>query len=1504
MRLLLIFLISLPLFSQPWMENLTDEQRNNYFEIQNSFNEWVKDKDQSEKGQGIKQFKRWEYFWKNRIYSDGSFPTGKELDLLFEKSKNKNNPTLQSADQWKFIGRTTSPGGYNGLGRINVVKEDPNNSNIWWAGAASGGLWKTTNKGQSWTTSTDNTNNLSTIGISDVEIHPTNSSIMYLATGDRDANNTYGVGVLKSTNGGQSWNTTGLSYDVSNFRIVNRILIDPSNNNKLFAAVNNGVYISTDAGSNWNRTLQGNCKDIEFKPTNSQVVYATVHANPGKFYKSTDGGSNWTEITNGLPNSDIRRIEIAVTPADNDNVYLVASKNNNGLRGVYLSTNSGDSFTLLADSPNMLSHSIDGSSSGGQGWYDLAIAVPNNDKNTIFVGGVVTWVSTNLGVDWELSNFWYNTGGVPTVHADQHDFHFTKDHTFLVGNDGGVYASTNKGDTWQWLSEGLGITQYYKISASPETLDFLIGGSQDNGTMIKKKNGSWDDAVGGDGMKCLFDPTDEDIVYASIQNGDPLVKSTNGGNSFKRINDEDNDNEYDDITDNGPWVTPYDLDPSNTNIMYVGMQNIWKSTDGGKTFAKKTVSNNNSFVEVYVSKKNPNYVYALTSNQFFRSTDKGESWTGVARPGSTSASDFCIHPNNENILWATNGNWNGSSKVFYSTNGGDSWDNISSGLPNLPINCILYEDENVNRIYIGTDIGVYYRDDNTNAWTEFSEGLPRVIVDDLDINKANGRLYAGTYGRGFWFRDLSIELDEPVLKSPISGTKNLNFKSSNFSWSSVELATSYHLQIAKSSNFLSVDYENLSVNDTTLNVQDLLPNQQYFWRVKAKAGLSESDWTSAWNFKTSIGTTSLLLPDSSSFNNSLTLTLSWEPISGANSYKVQLSTTPNFSQIDFDLTSNSTSREIVGLSHNTKYYWRVAGVGSDGDGDWSGTWNFTTILATPVHNQPANDSRNNNFDLTLMWASVFGAQTYDIQVDDDPEFNSVDREISGHGLVELDIVELSPATKYYWRVKAHNTTSNSDWSQAWSFITKLLNNTLILPLNDSTYLDTDVKLVWNNVDKGDTSTIQLSDNFTFENIVIEENTSDSTLDITELDYNQLVYWRVKSFSNFGMNDWSEIFNFTTKLEPITLTSPGNNLENVNPNIELKWTVSDGATKYLVQLSDDEDFENIIHEDYSNTNSYVYLVQNNKVYFWRVKAENDNNESDWSEEFTFSTPIENPVLTSPANNSIIDETTLELEWRTITGASEYQVFLSESNQFTSNILSNNTTSQNKFSVDNLEFDKDYFWRVKATVNGNETDFSETWKFRIEKTLIIPAKVTLKLPVNGAIDLDTLTVQFEWEASTNASSYDFELAESNQFSNITSSKNDLTVTNHTVQNLISNKQYFWRVKAKSQDGEADFSDIWSITTIKPETTNSVNIANFNGNEYKIYPNPAKEVIYIETKDIFEIDKIEIYDVNANQVLSFNPSFDKIQKIDLSGLSNGIYVIKLQKDKDIQLLKFIKE
>lgn len=1505
--MILFYLLLGTLFSQPWMDNLNEQQQQNFYEIQKSFNEWVKDKDVNQRGIGIKQYKRWEYFWQYRIYEDGSFPTGRELFEAMQSIQKTKGPTLQNSGQWQFNSRTSSPGGYNGLGRVNVVKEDPNDSDIWWAGAASGGLWKSTNRGQSWTTNTDNMDNLTTIGVSDILIDPNNTNIMYIATGDKNHLSYHGVGVLKSTNGGQTWNTTGLSFAPVNQRTIGRMAMNPSNTSHIVASSSGGIYVTTNAGDSWERTLTNNTKDVVMKPGTPNTLYATSYQNPARFFKSTDGGTNWTQITSGLPGSDVRRMEIAVTEDEPNNVYVLASAGNNGLKGVYLSTNSGDNFTLLADTPNMLSGNKTGDATGGQGWYDLTIAVPNDDKNTIFIGGVVTWKSTNLGADWKLNNFWFNIIEAPTVHADQHFFRFANDGTLLVGNDGGVYASTDKGDTWLWRSEGLAITQIYKIASSQQTNDHFIFGSQDNGTMLKRKNGTWTDSYGGDGMKCLFDPTSDNTIYASIQYGNPIVKSTNNGGNWRRINDANNNNEYDDIDETGAWVTPFALDPSNTDIMYVGMDNIWKSTDGGVTFQKNVVSNGNKFTEIYVSEKNPNYVYACNSNQLFRSTNKGADWTQLTRPGTQSTTDFCIHPDNENILWATNSGWNASNKVFYSTDGGANWSNISSGLPNIPVHCVQFQKNKDNRIYIGTEIGIYYRDDNSGGWIHFSDGLPNAIVRDLDINEKDGRMYAGTYGRGAWFIDLDLEIDTPILAAPLNNTKNRNLSGVQLSWNTVPIATSYHIQVSKNSNFSTIAFENTNVTGNSIQVNSLDYYTDYFWRVKAKAGGNESDWSTTWIFKTKIGLTSLVSPSNDKYNEPVDTEFSWSQVTGALKYYIQVSTTSDFQTLVKNDSTNNVKLFQNGLAHNTKYYWKIKVLGPDGEGDWTAPYSFTTKLASPELNIPLNNSNNINKNTKLEWSSVNGGQTYDVQISENPNFNNLAKNIAGHGLIDLDVEDLKYATQYYWRVKSHNSTSNSEWSEVWEFKTKLAPSGLVFPPNDSNYIDKQISLQWSEVDKGEEFNLQVSESQSFQNLIADEELTSTNFGLDDLNYNQKLYWRVKASGTFGESNWSDFYSFRVKLEQPSLSNPLNEADDIELNSTLEWEQVPGANLYTIQISETDDFSAILVEDIISNNSFNYLFSNNKVYFWRVRGLSDENKSDWSEVYTFSTPIEKPILLSPANNSELNSNDLTLTWRLINSATEYYIDIATDQEFNNILVDGLSTTEDKFSPNDLEFGNTYYWRVSAKINNNVTDYSDIWSFELKRDIVLPSNFVLTSPENGSIDIDTNSIKLTWESAENANRYSVEVADNEDFNSTLFDDNSLIETEFNLTNLESNKKHYWRVKAFNDDGESDFSEVWAFTTIKADPNSGVNYAYFNGKEYKLFPNPAEDYIYLEvSKGVIEFDNISVYDLNANLISQFNLSSQNTNKfiLDISKFSSGAYLIKLNKENETIMLRFIKD
>ncbi len=777
MKKALILLIVMFLFSfqnswsqesQPltWTMMMKDPNVN-FYDLQKAFYKAWEGKEIT-KGKGYKQFKRYEAFMAPRVYPTGFLPTetiSKELSALVTNSQKS------AAGNWTAMGPTNVPANglsypSAGIGRINCVRFDPQNNNNIWIGTPGGGLWKTTNGGTSWTSNTDN---FATLGISDIAIHPTNSNIMYLATGDFDASDTYSIGVLKSIDGGATWQTTGLTHATSSRNRIGRILINPTNPDVLLLATNSGIMRSANAGTSWTTIVSGIFTDMEFKPGDPNVVYAASYANTtsARMYVSTNGGTSFTVAT-GIPTSDALRISVAVTAANTAVVYALVCNNDAGYKGLYKSTNSGASYTLVNSSPNILSGDELGADAGGQGWYDLTIAVSPLDANLIYVGGVNAWKSTNGGTSFSITGHWYsgNSGALPFLHADQHYFEFQPaSSTIFSGNDGGIRKSTNGGTTWTDLSNGLQISQFYRVSIAKTNSEIVFAGAQDNGTNRYNAN-VWQSVLGGDGMQPLVDYNNANIVYSAIQYGD-IRKSTNGGSSYTSIKPA--------AAPDGAWITPYVLHPTTSSTIFAGYNEIYKSTNSGSSWTTITsnLSNGDLYEVLAIAASNANVLYAGTNNKLFKTTNGGTSWTSIVTGlpvSQASITSIAISNTDANKIWVSFSGYVASAKVYFSSNGGTSWTNVSTGLPNIPVNTVEFQNGSDDAIYVGTDVGVYYKS-NTVAWTSFMTGLPNVKVQDLDIHYATGKIRAATFGRGLWQSDLyTAQVAAPVANFSANNT--------------------------------------------------------------------------------------------------------------------------------------------------------------------------------------------------------------------------------------------------------------------------------------------------------------------------------------------------------------------------------------------------------------------------------------------------------------------------------------------------------------------------------------------------------------------------------------------------------------------------------------------------------------------------------------------------------------------------------------------------------------
>ena len=401
--LALCFGVSAPGWAQSWMSSMQNNPNPNFFEIQQAFYQYWQDRP-IQKGKGYKPFKRWEWYWQKRVNPDGTFPDPAQIVAgIDEYNQLANNTANRSVmmPTWTSLGPSSTNGGYAGLGRIQSIAFDPNNSNIIWVGSPGGGLWKTTDGGTSWTAMGDQ---LTILGVSGIVITPSNPNIMYLATGSGDSYETRSIGVLKSTDGGVTWNATGLVFSQSSYTVIRKLLMDPNDENHLIAATSNGLRRTTDGGTTWSNVQSGDFFDVEAQPgAASNNFYASTAS---QIYRSTNNGSTWTSVQTI---SGSGRIALGVSNADNTVVVALCSDaSSSGFLGLYRSTNSGASYTLQSSTPNLLGYEADGSDSGGQGWYDLVVTLDPTNASIVFVGGVTNWKSTDGGVNWTHITHWYN----------------------------------------------------------------------------------------------------------------------------------------------------------------------------------------------------------------------------------------------------------------------------------------------------------------------------------------------------------------------------------------------------------------------------------------------------------------------------------------------------------------------------------------------------------------------------------------------------------------------------------------------------------------------------------------------------------------------------------------------------------------------------------------------------------------------------------------------------------------------------------------------------------------------------------------------------------------------------------------------------------------------------------------------------------------------------------------------------------------------------------------
>lgn len=717
-----------------------------------------------------KQFNRWRHFWETRVLPNGDFPSPELYYNAWKQMKEETNNLkrtnkLLSMPEWKEIGPLADPPGSGvnaGVGRINVIKGNPNNLNEIWAGSASGGVWKSTNGGKKWTPLAQ-TEFLS-LGVSDIAIAPSNPSVVYVATGDNDGAISsfkfYSIGIIKTTDGGKTWDLTGKKFSTSNSNLVTKIWVHPDNENIVIAASNKGIMKSTDGGETWEyKTAEMHLSDLKQKPKDPNTLYASsmsMNVSSGVtmknfIFKSTDCGETWTQIKEI---EGARRTCMGVSDAMPDVLYVLSSNNDGGFLSLISSDDAGETWyntnLFSKNKKNYLDWGDAGRTTKGQGYYDLALAVDPKDPNKLFIGGVNIWYSTDAGLTFKLVAHWYAGYEAPYVHADIHDLRYVGNRLY-AGHDGGIDYTENSGTGWTAVNDGLAITQFYKFDNSKQNPYLILAGAQDNGTRgYGFTANQWSYVNGGDGMDCAIDPSDDKTYYFSVYNGS-FYRTTPQKSKVSIFSPTIVYNKFKEI-DTGSWVTPIAIDQKYPENIYIGYTNLYKSKDKGTNWEKLTnikysPSNLFDIVRAY-----DNYVYAATSSKLTISSDGGATLKNITVPGSGSIVDICINQENPEIVYIVRTGYAEKNRVLRYD--GNEWLDLTGNLPKMPINCIFHQSNNNDRIYVGTDIGVYTCTKNVPFYTRWGTGLPMLCITDLDIIESIGKLRAATYGRGIWEVDL------------------------------------------------------------------------------------------------------------------------------------------------------------------------------------------------------------------------------------------------------------------------------------------------------------------------------------------------------------------------------------------------------------------------------------------------------------------------------------------------------------------------------------------------------------------------------------------------------------------------------------------------------------------------------------------------------------------------------------------------------------------------------
>ncbi len=714
-----------------------------------------------------------EYFYLQRSYGS----PGVNVDAALWKAFDRVAASPQSALYKPFAASNTwiSEGPVNIGGRMRSVVVHPTEPNTLFSGGAAGGVWKSTDLGLNWTPLSDNQPRLA---VGAVVIDATNPDIMFAGTGEpistsfgRSNGSPFydGVGVLRSGDGGQSWNLLPWPSASS---AIHRIALHPFSSDTMLVGTIDKMYKTTNRGETWVNVLSGVITEVMYKPGDPSTVYAAIGNNGGGsingVYVSRSGGDrfSWRKLDVNFSAADsCGRIVMAIPATNPDRIYAAVALNRGmvsddaDFKGIFVSNDGGESWLRK---PSAIANSF----TRGQAYYDLCIAASPSDPNIVFLGGIDMYRSTNGGDGFAKASRWelrtVDKTNPAYVHADQHSITFKPNDgsTVIVGNDGGVFVSTDGGHNWSERGNDLVTTQFYGIAYAPSNPRLLYGGTQDNSNMRQLLPGQteWLYVGGGDGGRIAVDPRNPNNFYFSM-NSTPF--RTFDGNQYEYIGGGLDGQRFN-------WIRPMVLSDdgkrlytASNKILYLAPPetgNNWVAVDGTIASGSGIVTD----IEVVPGFVRRMYTGSSAGDVYYTEniTALDVEWNNISgNLPKRWISDIHLDWTDNSTLYIAFSGY-GSGHAYKTTDRGANWTNISGDLPNIPANAIIPSRTEPNTIFLATDLGVWYTTNGGTNWKQFGNGLPNTVCFDMKLTPLN-TLVVGTFGRGIWSTDVTITSVRP-----------------------------------------------------------------------------------------------------------------------------------------------------------------------------------------------------------------------------------------------------------------------------------------------------------------------------------------------------------------------------------------------------------------------------------------------------------------------------------------------------------------------------------------------------------------------------------------------------------------------------------------------------------------------------------------------------------------------------------------------------------------------